>query len=261
MLAALAAAVSGGCSLGTINPSLPVTTADAKAVLKTMKEDPRTLERPVIVASGIHDPGILAAAIARKIRSVTDDSNSVVSVSFFGLRTFDQCREKLVEAVQRHFPSDDPETTVEVDVIGFSMGGLVARHAARPRHDGGRRLAITRLFTISSPHRGARLAILPTLDKRKHDMRSGSMFLQELDEDLETATYPLHAYTRLGDLVVGAENAAPPGRTPWWVSTPAFSMSHTGASDDPRILADITRRLRGEEPLTTSPALHWDLDE
>ena len=245
--------------MGSINPSLPVTVDEGKAALETMKQDPRPLDRPLVVAGGIHDPGFLSASIARKVRSITTDDDRVISVSFFGVSTFDRCREKLIEAVQRLAPSDDPAQTVDVDVIGFSMGGIVARHAARPRDDGGRRLVINRLFTISSPHRGARLAILPTLDQRKHERRSGSPFLQSLDEDLEASGYELYTYTRLGDLIVGSENTAPPGMTPWWVSTPPFGMSHTGAHDDPRILADIGRRLRGEPPLATSPAT-WGLD-
>jgi pimeloyl-ACP methyl ester carboxylesterase len=143
--------------------------------------------------------------------------------------------------------------TVEVDVIGFSMGGLVARHAARP-NSLGKRLNIRRLFTISSPHRGARLASLPTVDQRMIDMRPGSAFLADLNSHLSEADYELLAYTRLGDMIVGPENAAPPGMSPWWVANASFSLAHISAGADPRILADIARRLRNEPPFTTTPA-------
>jgi hypothetical protein len=132
------------------------------------------------------------------------------------------------------------------------MGGIVSRHAARPREDG-RRLRVRRLFTIASPHRGARMATLPTLDRRQIDMRPGSPFLAELDGALEQADYELVTYARLGDAVVGAANSAPHGRDPWWVDCPPLGFAHLGAGHDHRILADIARRLRGEEPLVREP--------
>jgi hypothetical protein len=58
---------------------------------------------------------------------------------------------------------------------------------------------------------------------------------------------------RLGDGIVGARYAAPPNTAPRWVPTPPLGDSHNGASKDPRILADILRRLRGESPITTTP--------
>ena len=94
---------------------------------------------------------------------------------------------------------------------------------------------------------------VPTWDKRKIDMRPGSDFLAALDADRAPGDYELLAYTRLGDLIVGAENAAPPGEEAWWVANPPLSFAHLGAANDPRILADIARRLRGEEPISTSP--------
>jgi hypothetical protein len=113
------------------------------------------------------------------------------------------------------------------------MGGLVVRHAARHRDDGGKQLNVRRLFTISTPHRGARMAGLPTLDHRAVAMRHGSEFLAGLDEALSRAPYELYTYARLGE---------------------PFGLAHIGAPHDPRIMADILRRLRGQEPLATRPA-------
>jgi hypothetical protein len=58
---------------------------------------------------------------------------------------------------------------------------------------------------------------------------------------------------RLNDGWIGESHAAPPGRTAWWVSTPFLEESHAGVVSDPRILADVARRLRGEEPFTHDP--------
>jgi surfactin synthase thioesterase subunit len=253
-LIAIALATFAGCSADRpMNPSLPLPFVEAKAALRVMRTDPRPLERPVVVSGGIHDPGLAAAGIASQIRRVTTGRDQVISVSFFGANTFDACRDRLIKAVDKAFGSVGPQETVEVDVVGFSMGGLVARHAARPRNDGGRRLRIRRLFTISCPHRGARLAGLPTIDERAIDMRQGSEFLAGLDADLAGAAYDLYTYARLGDMIVGAENAAPPGYHPWWVANAPLSFAHLGAGDDPRFLADIARYLRGEPPFSTEP--------
>ncbi len=252
----LAIALVGGCSADRpLNPLFPLTLGEAKAALHLMRSEPRPLERPVVVAGGIHDPGFVAQGIARTLRQVTQQDEMVISVSFFGhgAGTFDECRERLVDAVDRAFPTDDPHLTVEVDVIGSSMGGIVARHAARRRDDGGKRLRIRRLFTISTPHQGATMAALPTLDQRQIDMRPGSAFLAALNAEPHAADYDLHPYTRLGDLIVGPERSAPPGLHPRWVANLPLSFSHLGASHDPRILADIARRLRGERPFSSRP--------
>lgn len=239
------------------NPSFPVTIAEAKAALREMTRDPQPLDRPVIIAAGLFDAGMDVAEMAGTLRRVTvnGDRDKIVTATFMGLTTgsFDGCRDHLIRKVERTWGRTGTDETIEVDVIGFSMGGLVARHASRPRDDGGKRLVIRRLFTISTPHRGARMAGMPTLDDRAVDMRAGSEFLAELDEALPDADYTMYSYTRLGDWIVGPENAAPPGRDPWWVPTPPMSFSHLGAATDPRIMADIARRLRGEPPLTTEP--------
>ena len=93
--------------------------------------------------------------------------------------------------------------------------------------------------------------MVPTFDQRVIDMRSGSEFLDRLNA--APRRYELIPYARLGDMVVGEENAAPPGETAWWLAK-SGGPAHMLAATDARILADIARRLRGEEPLTISPA-------
>src|SRR5436190_2820319 len=239
------------------NPSFPVEVEQAQALLGQMHEHPRPLERPVVVLSGFLDPGWMTASVAETLRDTTAVSAQFIKVSFVGVRTFDDCADKVIAAVDQAVPSNDPRQTAEVDVVAMSMGGLVARFAASERtasQNGStpRRLNIHRLFTISTPHCGAKMAKIFTIDQRVIDMRPGSDFLNHLNQC--SAQYELCAYVRLNDGVVGEENAAPPGQVAWWVPNPPLHWSHIGAGDDPRILADISRRLRGEPPLSTSPA-------
>jgi pimeloyl-ACP methyl ester carboxylesterase len=163
---------------------------------------------------------------------------------------FDTLRDRLIAKVDQAFGSGDDEAqTVAVDVIGFSMGGIISRYAAMPI-EGKRRLNIRRLYTISSPHRGAAWATIFSPDSLVRDMHADSAFLAGLDEVLPTADYELTCYVRLGDHVVGPQNAAPEGVPLWWVPSDPFTESHMDAAKDPRIVADIARRLRGEMPMS-----------
>ena len=110
------------------NPSFPLSISDAKAILRDMRMHPKPLERPVIVAGGIFDPGIVAPGIASKLRRVTTDGDRIISVCFTGFSadTFDECRDRLIEAIERRFPSDNPAATVEVDVVGFCSLNVIA---------------------------------------------------------------------------------------------------------------------------------------
>ncbi|UCD76721.1 MAG: hypothetical protein JSV91_07295 [Phycisphaerales bacterium] len=254
LLLVLSAAACAGCSSNQqLNPSFPLTVRQAEDALRQMRGEPKPLERPMVVLAGIHDPGLIVSALARRLgKTVT--GGPIIEVSFFAADTFEECRDRVIEAVEKAVPGDVRAQTAEVDVVAISMGGLVARFAAQRRSDDGRRLNIKRLFTIATPHRGARLAVLPTLDKRQVDMRVGSAFLAALEAGRAEAGYDLLAYVRLGDAIVGPENTAPPGGFVWWVPNRPLSLSHVQASEDPRIVADIARRLRGEQPFSTLPA-------
>ena len=94
------------------------------------------------------------------------------------------------------------------------------------------------------------MAFLPTFDARVKDMREGSSFLARLN-DLPPE-YPIFAYARLNDGIVNEANAGAGEAPAWWV-VPPIGLSHVMAGYDRRILADIARRLRGEEPFTTAP--------
>jgi pimeloyl-ACP methyl ester carboxylesterase len=245
-----------GCAATDENASFDVTIPRAQSMLKDMRKHPKPLQRPLVVLSGFCDPGIAAGHLRSQFRRLTGDRR-VIGVSFLFCGDFDACREKVIEAVDRAFPSDDPIWTSEVDVVGVSMGGLVARYAAVPKNDepGARRLRIARMFTISSPHRGAAMAAAPTLHQLQRDMRQQSSFIGRLTEAeaADDVAYEIYPYVRLGDTIVGAENAAPAGQTPWWVPAEPLQDSHLMAMMDARIIADVARRLRGEDPLTHEP--------
>lgn len=248
---ALVVAVLAGCAAPPVNPQFAVTTGEARAALREMRKEPRRLERPVVIIGGYLDPDVSTSYLAARIRDVTGDDR-VIGVVVGFCASFDECREKVIKAVDKAFPNADPDQTTEVDVIGESLGGLVARYAAAPSLDGRaprRRLNVARLFSISSPHRGARLAGVLALNEFHADMRPGSGFLKYLARCDESAAYEVYPYVCRGDWIVGEEHAAPPGmETIWLAGSPwHFLDGHRGSLHDARIIADIGRRLRGEE--------------
>src|SRR5262249_49610350 len=125
--------------------------------------------------------------------------------------------------------------------------GLIAR-AAAAAGNGHRAVRIARLFTLATPHRGAKITRWLRPDPLTAAMRPGSAFLSRLDEALTNAEYELVCYTRLGDSWVGATRSAPHGRDPFWTPGPPL-LSHQTITLDRLIRTDIARRLRGEEPL------------
>lgn len=241
---------AGGCAMPRRdpNPSFPTTKEEAQADLKRMSAAPLPLERPLVVLAGIGDPNISSAALIRGIAPCV--TGTVVELGFFNEFTFEGCRQKLLRDLATELGTN-PDHLPEVDVVAFSMGGLIARDAAIP-DKAGRRLRIRRLYTVSTPHEGARLAGIPLGLPQGEDMTPTSDFIEKLRRT--PRTYELVCYARLDDNTVGEEFAAPEGEPLWWVPTPSGEWSHMAAFNDPRIIADIARRLRGERPLARPPA-------
>ncbi|MEM8494888.1 MAG: hypothetical protein AAF663_05830 [Planctomycetota bacterium] len=244
-----------GCrSYDTVtNPSFDVTVADAEQALVEMAQSPEPAERPILIVGGYFD--VLGTQIdpMRAELEANFGEDAVLRRVHFVFNDFDRLRDKLIELVDQRFgPGDDPDATVAVDAVAMSMGGLVCRYAAMPV-DGKRTLNLRWLYTVGTPHRGAAWGTRWSLDALVRDMRIGSPFIRRLAEQEANATYDLVSYVRLGDRIVGEANAAPEGQAMYWLSPLPNTRPHAHALKDPRIMADILRRLRGEHPLASDP--------
>lgn len=230
--------------IGPANPAFDVSRRRVREAWEQMAANPRPLERPVVILSGWRS--ITPSAFVRNLCELTSKRRSdFLTICYPLAGDFDHAVDAAMKAIVDRFPGSD-EATAELDVVGISMGGLVARAAAARRS--GPRLVMKRLFTLATPHRGAKLADRIRVDEAGRCMRPGSEYLRRLDDELGRAPYELICYARLGDAMVGARNAAPPGREPIWAPS-ALVFSHLTISGDLAIKADIARRLRGEEPL------------
>ncbi|MEM7682483.1 MAG: hypothetical protein AAF288_11055 [Planctomycetota bacterium] len=263
-----------GCYLPKTNPSFDVETCEASAALTQLRKDPRPLHRPLVIVGGWIDPGFGPAIFARRVQQATGD-NRVLPIDMAFAFTMESARQRLIERVIERFGVDEHGQPLEVDVVGLSMGGLVARYAALPVQPDRERspdlplLRIARLYTVASPHRGAQMAPIPTFDDRVIDMRPGSDFLLYLDTAGDPAIspqaqppphgvlearlgYPITAYAVVPDHIVGSANSTPSDRFPHWIDPPLITLSpHLSALKDPRIAADILLRVLGEPPLAS----------
>ncbi|MFI4915473.1 MAG: lipase family alpha/beta hydrolase [Phycisphaerales bacterium JB060] len=251
--------------LDRANPAYPATNAEVDDAIEAMKDDPVGLDRPVVVLSGWRSPSLTGRSLAGRIRKVTGAGEGrVTSISYTWQAGIPEIAATVAQKVADEYgTTTDPATgqrwTTEVDVVAISMGGLVARTAwAEPAavgRDPGVRLNIKTLYTLGSPHRGAKLATWIRLDESARQMKPGSDFLADLDAATLGGAHDLRIvpYATLRDSWVGATNAAPHGQEPIWVPG-RIVLSHHLISLDDRILADLGRRLRGEAPLAEPSA-------
>lgn len=285
--------VSCGVGPSVENPSFPLSVEVARSELSRLKARVGMPVRPVVVIGGLFDVGIVADSLGIRLKELVSPSASMVVVSAWGTENVEETRRKVIAALERSHPSGDANETVEVDVVGFSYGGIVARYAAMPTKEragvlplaGGdessassmKRLRIKRLFCIAVPNNGCDSAMTATLDDRVASIRNGSRLLRAMDKydhavgngrnpeiregrvqprglAEHLAAYEVYCYVRLEDRIVGAQNAGLGGASPWWVSNLPFETAHGDAYRDPRILADIARRLRNEPAFATEPA-------
>jgi pimeloyl-ACP methyl ester carboxylesterase len=257
--AAVVAGALSSCSLPkrAANPSFAVTRPDAAKDLARMQSSPVTATRPVVFLAGIGDPAVSSGALRKAIEPTLSAPADlpvgcapVAEVHFFGETSFDGARQTAFRELALAF-GVEPTQLPEVDVVAFSMGGLVARDLAIA-DKAGRRLPIRRLYTVGTPHQGARLAGVLMGIPIGADMMPSSEFLARLAD--APRDYELVCYTRLDDVTVGEEYTAPNGEPVWWLPSSSGEWGHMSSFKDPRFQADIARRLRGEEPLTHAPA-------
>lgn len=192
--------------------------------------------------------------LARRLARLTSGNRGDFLCVWYPLRSSIEAAAEKVIASVRDWKGDPGASVQEIDVVAISMGGLVARLLASGRAWSGSSptFKIRRLFTISTPHRGAALARWIRPDAASAAMREGSQMLRELDLALEqdgARPAELVCYVQRLDWWVGTWNTAPRGHplrcAP--VRGPlGAAFSHFTAHQHPAVLVDLARHLRGE---------------
>lgn len=245
-------------TLGPPNEHFKVESSQLQAEMQRLRANPKPLARPVLIFSGYRVPGIFGGQLASRLAKLTSgniDDFRLFAYPWTG--DIPTVVDRIARIVANEYglanTTQGAEQTNPVDVIGISMGGIVGRLAAaklRPRPDGVPRINMRKLFTIATPHRGARLALKIHVDQAACDMQPGSGFLAKLAEYNRADDFELVPYATLNDITVGASNCSPEGSHPIWIQgTKRFA--HTTVTMHPAIALDIALRLRGEPPIGT----------
>ncbi|MEM1422877.1 MAG: hypothetical protein AAGH64_02630 [Planctomycetota bacterium] len=219
-----------------------ISRSDAKRELERMRADPKPPVRRVVVVPGYRSHASLGRALGDSLRSVVSVPDWVIDQAHQSSGTFEDAGARVIGAIEEAWGTLDHE----IDFVGVSMGGLLGRWLAMPEHGG---LPIARLFTLSTPHRGANVARIAAPDPAARLMVPGSDGLAMLDAALEDASYEMLCYARSRDWWVGTDRLAPEGVSPVTVTPPWWEPGHFMASYDVRLIADVARHVRGEAPL------------
>jgi triacylglycerol lipase len=179
--------------------------------------------------------------MARYLRERGFEVHALDLIPSDGTARLDELAAQIAAYVEAHLPPAAP-----LDLVGFSMGGVVSRYYVQ-RLGGATR--VRRLVTISAPHHGTATAYLSRRPGGMQ-MRPGSAFLAELNGDL-SALERLDVttlWTPLDLMIMPPESSRLPLGREVLVAAPLHAlMLH-----DPRALRAVAEALAA--PLRARPA-------
>jgi pimeloyl-ACP methyl ester carboxylesterase len=221
-----------------------------------MRRTPVELARPVVVLNGYHGWWGLASTVRDGLREATG-SNNIICVSYAHRCSLAAAAKDVRAALAKHLGDDYASGRGAFDCVGISMGGIVASAlAAKGASDedervlraarAGESLAVARVFTLGTPHRGAMLAERVRPDLAARELRAGSPVLQALQRAVTAGTTPKpYCFAQTRDAIVGMHNARPRGVRLQRMPGPVIG-SHFTSARNPVFWAAIARELRGE---------------
>ncbi len=131
---------------------------------------------PVLLVHGIKDDARKMEPMARYLRTQGWAAQTMSFRPSWGQKGLDVLAEQVAQFIEENYAPGE-----KIDLVAFSMGGLVTRYYLQ-RLGGLDR--VRRYVTLSAPHHGTLVAyLLPNAGCRQ--MRPGSAFLRDLDSDAE----------------------------------------------------------------------------
>ena len=131
---------------------------------------------PVLLIHGIKDDARKMEPMARYLRAQGWDAKTMSFRPSWGQKGLDVLAEQVAQFIGENYAPGE-----KIDLVAFSMGGLVTRYYLQ-RLGGLDR--VQRYITLSTPHHGTLLAyLLPNAGCRQ--MRFGSAFLRDLASDAD----------------------------------------------------------------------------
>jgi triacylglycerol lipase len=175
---------------------------------------------PVLLLHGIDDTDAIFHKMTPYLQEHGWSVHSLNLVPNCGKVGLDKLAQQVAHYVDRTF-----ETGQAIDLVGFSMGGIISRYYVQ-RLGGIQR--VQRFITISSPHQGT-LTAYARLNSGGNQMQVNSAFLTDLNQDVEqldrinfTSIWtPLDLMifpAKSSQLPVGKEKKIPVGGHAWMVT-------------------------------------------
>jgi pimeloyl-ACP methyl ester carboxylesterase len=235
--AALLAVSVAGCRATEVERGAAARAASIED-LEAMSRSPRALPRPLLLISGWNDdPALWQEFRAWLNRCACNSRVLVFTVDTRGPGGARDAADRLCAEFAR---------LGEVDVVAHSLGGLVAREAARECR-GAERLRIVRLWTMATPHRGCGWSVFHAVSagyrQQVKDCRPWSPFLKDLKEDPSSAAMELFTYRCRGDIIVSRRSAAAAGRGHCEYERAGGRYVHETCILDPRFARDVIAAL------------------
>jgi triacylglycerol lipase len=143
--------------------------------MSTFTDPEPPARHPVLLVHGIWKTGAAFGRMSRYLAERGFDVRTIDLTPNDGSAVLEKLGEQLAAHVDRTLPAGTP-----LDLLGFSMGGLVGRYYVQ-RLGGIER--VRRFVTLSSPHYGTLTAHLRALPGCLQ-MRPGSAFLRDLNGDV-----------------------------------------------------------------------------
>lgn len=132
---------------------------------------------PVLLVHGIFNNGRTMERMARYLRSQGWDARTITLTPSWGQKGLDILAGQVADFVESHYAKEQ-----KIDLVGFSMGGLICRYYLQRM---GGLDHVERFVCLSGPNHGSVLAwLLPNAGCRQ--MRPGSAFLRDLNSDADS---------------------------------------------------------------------------
>jgi triacylglycerol esterase/lipase EstA (alpha/beta hydrolase family) len=155
---------------------------------------------PIVVIPGLCENALTLSILARRLWRRTGAPVLVITPR----RYFDSL-ENLAAAARQQIEDWLRRTRgTRVDLVGHSMGGILARYLAQPSQLGER---VRSVVTVASPHLGSALSVV-AIGRNLRQMRRGSAFLESLNAQAPPETVRIASLCSLHDNLVLPWNCA-----------------------------------------------------
>src|SRR5262245_39969257 len=160
-----------------INPQFHMDEEALAAESARMAREPRGLERPVVILGGWHSPGVANWSVESILRPHTSGrAGDFLSITYPFKMSVGGAADAAVRAMRERGMWDR-----ELDIVGVSMGGVIARALAAGTFGHGDP-RVRRIFTIAAPHRGAKVARVALLDRCAWELRPKSRLIAGINQ-------------------------------------------------------------------------------